>query len=55
MTVSSKHKWKDQAIRDLDISRQTFIVMVKRGDRKIVPRGSTVLQEGDCVYMYKKA
>ena len=55
MVVSSKHKWKDQAIRDLDISRQTFIVMVKRGDRKIVPRGSTVLQEGDSVYMYKKA
>ena len=55
MTISSKHKWKDQAIRDLDISRQTFIVMVKRGDRKIVPRGSTVLQEGDSVYMYKKA
>ena len=55
MVVSSKHKWKDQAIRDLDISRQTFIVMVKRGDKKIVPRGSTVLQEGDCVYMYKKA
>lgn len=55
MTISSKHKWKDQAIRDLDISRQTFIIMVKRGDRKIVPRGSTVLQEGDSVYMYKKA
>jgi voltage-gated potassium channel len=55
MTISSKHKWKDQAIRDLDISRQAFIVMVKRGDKKIVPRGSTVLQEGDSVYMYKKA
>lgn len=54
MTISSRHKWKDKAIRDLDLSRQAFIVMVKRDDKKIVPRGSTVLQEGDCVYMYKK-
>ena len=38
-----------------DMNKTTFIIMVKRGDKKIVPRGSTVLQEGDCVYMYKKA
>ena len=54
MTISSRHKWKDKAIRDLDLSRQAFIVMVKRDDKKIVPRGSTVLQEGDCEYMDKK-
>ena len=28
--------------------------MVKRDEKKIVPRGSTVLEEGDLVFMYKK-
>ena len=55
VTLSKNNKWNGKAIRDLDISRQTFIVMVKRDDKKIVPRGSTILQEGDSVYMYKKA
>ncbi len=54
ITISGMHKWRNKAIRDLDISRQSFIVMVKRGEQKIVPRGATVLQEGDVVYMYKK-
>ena len=55
VTLSKNNKWNGKAIRALDISRQTFIVMVKRDDKKIVPRGSTILQEGDSVYMYKKA
>jgi voltage-gated potassium channel len=54
LTITEDHKWKDKAIRDLDISRQAFIVMVKRDEKKIVPRGSTVLEEGDLVFMYKK-
>ena len=54
MVISRKHKWNGKAIKDLDISRQAFIVMVRRDDRKIVPNGSLVLQTGDSVYMYKK-
>ena len=53
MVISRKHKWNGKAIKDLDISRQAFIVMVRRDDRKIVPNGSLVLQTGDSVYMYK--
>ena len=37
-----------------DISRQSFIVMVRRGGEMIVPRGSLVLQENDSVFMYTK-
>ena len=54
LAITEDHKWKDKAIRDLDISRQAFIVMVRRDEKKIVPRGSTVLEEGDLVFMYKK-
>lgn len=54
MVIAKRHKWNGKAIRDLDISRQAFIVMVRRGDKKIVPKGSLVLETGDRVYMYKK-
>lgn len=44
--------WNGQYIRDLDISRQTMIVMVKRKGTMLVPRGSLMLLEGDHVIMY---
>ena len=46
------HPWNGRAIRDLDLSRQTFIVTVRRGDRAIVPRGDLVLLAGDTVFLY---
>ena len=44
--------WNGQMIRDLDISRQTLIIMVKRGKKVLIPHGSLVLLEGDRVIMY---
>jgi len=42
-------------VRDLDISRQTFLVMVKRSGRMIVPKGDTVLRAGDAIVLYTKS
>ncbi len=51
--VLLKHNpWNGLAIRDLDISRQTMIVMVKRNGTMLVPKGSLVLLEGDQVVLY---
>ena len=44
--------WNGMAIRDLDISRQTFIIMIKRGERTILPKGNLVLREEDMVFLY---
>lgn len=44
--------WNDQYIRDLDISRQTIIVMVRRKGTMLVPKGSLMLKEGDHVILY---
>lgn len=44
--------WNDQYIRDLNISRQTVIVMVKRKGTMLVPRGSLMLKQGDRVMLY---
>ncbi len=46
------NSWNGQYIRDLDISRQTIIVMVKRKGTMLVPRGNLKLLEGDHVIMY---
>jgi len=39
-------------IRDLDISRQTIIIMIKRKDKAMIPNGNFILQEGDKIIMY---
>ena len=52
MTASRKHNaWNGQRIRDLDISRQTFIVMVQRNGVMLVPKGDLMLLEGDHIVM----
>ena len=53
--VLLKHNpWNGQRIRDLDISRQTIIVMVKRNGIMLVPKGELILLEGDCVILYSQ-
>nr|MCR5418770.1 ion transporter [Lachnospiraceae bacterium] len=54
VVLTKEHPWNGNKIRELDISRQTFIVMVKRGGRTLLPSGSMVLAEGDKVYLYSK-
>ena len=50
--LRKQHPWNGQRIRDLDISRQTIIIMVKRDGKAMIPNGNTVLQEGDRVLLY---
>jgi len=44
--------WNGQYIRDLDISRQTIIVMVQRKKKMLIPRGDLQLLEGDKIILY---
>lgn len=46
--------WNGVQIRDLDISRQTIILMVKRGTETLIPKGNLTLQQGDSVLMYSQ-
>ena len=54
LTLLEKHPWNGAYVRDLDLSRQTVIVMVKRGSRTIIPDGSTRLKEGDTLLLHTK-
>lgn len=51
--VLLKHNpWNGLRIQELDISRQTFIVMVQRNGSMVVPKGDLILLEGDHIIMY---
>lgn len=52
MILRKQNPWNGQRIRDLDISRQTIIVMVKRGGKILIPNGNLVLLEGDSIILY---
>lgn len=52
--LKQHHEWNGQKISDLDISRQTFIVMVRRKGQTLVPNGDTVLRQGDIVVVYNR-
>ena len=54
VTLLKNHEWVGQEIGELDISRQSFIVMIKRGNQSIVPNGDLVLTEGDKVFIFDK-
>lgn len=52
--VAAKSPWNGTKIKDLNISRQTFIVLVKRDNRNLIPRGELTLVENDIVLLYEK-
>ena len=55
VVLRRQHPWNGQMIRDLDISRQTIIVMVKRLNKLLIPSGKLVLQEGDQIILYSQS
>ena len=54
VVLGRDHEWNGCVIKDLDISRQTHIVMIRRRGTMLVPHGSTKLMEGDTVILYGK-
>lgn len=52
--VKEENEWVGRQIKDLDISRQELIVMIKRKNRTIIPNGMTYIKEGDAVILYSK-
>ena len=52
VVLRQQNPWNGQRVRDLDISRQTIIVMVKRRGKALIPNGDLVLKEGDRIILY---
>lgn len=54
IVLGKQNPWVGEMIRDLDISRHTMIVMIKRRGRVLIPNGSMVLEERDVVVLYSQ-
>ena len=54
LVLLKQNPWNGQRIRDLDLSRQTMIVMVKRKGKVLIPNGDLVLREGDKLVLYSR-
>lgn len=52
IVLQKQNPWTDKRIRDLDISRHSIIVLVKRKNKALIPNGNMVLREFDNVFLY---
>lgn len=52
--IKEKSEWIGKQIMELDISRQTIIVMIRRKGHVIIPHGETIIQRNDLVILYEK-
>ena len=55
LILGKQNAWNGRQIQELDISRQTIIVMVQRHGTMLIPRGDLVLLEGDHVILYSQS
>lgn len=52
IVLQKQNPWTDKRIRELDISRHSVIVLVKRKNKALIPNGNMILREGDNVFLY---
>ena len=49
--ITKSGTWKDRMVKDLDLTQGCLLVLVLRGDSRIIPEGNTILREGDRVVL----
>ena len=54
ITLRKNHPWAGSALTDLDISRQTFVILIKRAGTSLRPDPGLTLREGDRVFLLTK-
>ena len=52
VVLKAEHPWVKQKIKDLDISRNSVIVLVKRRNKALIPNGNMVLMKNDRVFLH---
>lgn len=52
MILREDNPWVGKRIRDLDMSRHSIIILIKRKNKVRIPNGNMVLQEWDRVFLY---
>lgn len=54
VSITSESQWKDKMIMDANIPEEILIVMIKRDNKILVPKGSTIIKEGDILILSGK-
>lgn len=54
LVLMRHHPWNGLQIQELDISRQTVVLMIKRGDTTLQPKADLVLEEKDRVILFSQ-
>lgn len=52
VVLKKQNPWVGMCICDLDISKHSIIVLVKRRNRAMIPHGNMVLRVGDQIFLY---
>lgn len=52
IVLEGNNPWIGLRIRDLDISRHSIIVLMRRHGKVIIPNGNTILQDNDVLFLY---
>ena len=55
IVLRKQNAWNGRLISELDISRQTIIVMIKRNGTMLIPKGDLMLLEGHHVILYSQS
>ena len=51
--ITSDNPWRNKTIRELNLSQDLIIALVKRGEENIIPVGDTFIMDGDVVVIYR--
>lgn len=54
LVLKDQSAWVGLRVSELDISRKTMIIMIRRGDKMIIPNGSTKLRSKDVLLLYTR-
>ena len=51
LNINKDSKWVNKSIMDAEIPEEILIVMIKRNDDIIIPKGGTVIEAGDVLVL----
>ena len=53
MRIGKGHKWANRTLEDIQIPNNQLVIMIIRGEEKIIPNGDTTVLENDVLLIFK--
>lgn len=54
LLIKNEHPWVGKKIKNIDMSRQTLIIYIKRKNKVIIPNGDVTIHPNDILVVYSK-